>query len=111
VAQFLFGEGDMSDEAASVLTLFQKSLKYGLPDWQSISCYEYGFADRLVAQCLCDAVQTDGFSGIFFSSALRFHRRSIEAALTTQAISSLFLKVEFDCRTDNFGGSAFNTLK
>lgn len=81
VAQFLFGEGEMSDESASALVLFQKSLKYGLPNWQSISCYEYGFADRVVAQHLCDAVQADGFSGNLFSPALMSHREVIEEAL------------------------------
>lgn len=81
VAQFLFGESTMQEEDAAALTLFQKALKYGLPNWQSISCYEYGFADRVVAQRLCDVASDDGFSGTFFHPALDSHRKQIEAVL------------------------------
>lgn len=81
VAQFLFGENGIQEEGAAALILFQKSLKYGLPDWPSISCYEHGFADRVVAQHLCDVVRAEGFSGNYFSSALESHRARIEAAL------------------------------
>ena len=81
VAQFLFGESDINEESAAALTLFQKSLKYGLPDWLSISCYEHGFSDRVVAQRLCDVVRAEGFSGKFFEPALRSHRGQIEEAL------------------------------
>ena len=81
VAQFLFGENGVHDERAADVILFQKALKYGLPDWPSVSCYEYGFADRMVAQRLCDAARTEGFSGKRFASALELHRDRIEAAL------------------------------
>lgn len=81
VAQFLFGENNVHEGDMAALTLFQKSLKYGLPDWLSISCYEYGFADRVVAQRLCDAARDEGFSGKFFALGLNSHRERIEAAL------------------------------
>ncbi|MFA6971880.1 MAG: DEAD/DEAH box helicase [Gallionella sp.] len=81
VAQFLFGVSGVHKEKAAALTLFQKALKYGLPDWLSISCYEHGFADRVIAQRLCDIARTDGFSGKFFATALEMHREHIEAAL------------------------------
>jgi hypothetical protein len=81
VAQFLFGESGVHGDEAAALTLFQKALKYGLPDWASISCYEHGFADRVVAQRLCCAVRDGGFAGKSFSLALEPHRERIEAAL------------------------------
>jgi hypothetical protein len=81
VAQFLFGESTMQEEDAAALTLFQKALKYGLTNWQSISCYEDGFADRVIAQRLCDAASANGFSGTFFHPALVSHRKPIEAVL------------------------------
>ena len=81
VAQFLFGENSVSDEGAAALTFFQKSLKYGLPDWPSISCYEHGFSDRVIAQRLCDSARTDGFAGQFFAAALESHRDRIEVVL------------------------------
>lgn len=79
VAQFLFGEIGFQEEAA--LTLFQKAIKYGLPSWPSISCYEYGFADRVVAQRLCEITRTEGFSGNSFALAVKSHREGIEGAL------------------------------
>lgn len=81
VAQFLFGESGVTDEDSAALTLFQKSLKYGLPDWPSISSYELGFSDRMLAQRLCDAVRANGFEGQFFAPALESHRDRIKAVL------------------------------
>lgn len=81
VAQFLFGETGASGEGSAALTLFQKSLKYGLPDWPSISCYELGFSDRVLAQRLCDVGRAEGFEGEFFAPALESHRDQIELVL------------------------------
>lgn len=81
VAQFLFGENGIHEEDTAALTLFQKSLKYGLPDWLTVSCYELGFADRVIAQRLCEEVRADGFSGSFFKPAIDLHRDPIEAVL------------------------------
>lgn len=82
VAQFLFGERAMNDEGAIALTLFQKALKYGLPDWLSISSFERGFADRIVAQRLRDTLLAAGYSGGFFGQALRAHRDLVASVLT-----------------------------
>jgi hypothetical protein len=81
VAQFLFGSNGPRERGASALTLFQKALKYGLPDWLSISCYEYGFTDRVVAQRLCDAARAEGFSGESFPPVLESYWVRIEAML------------------------------
>ena len=81
VVQFLFGLSGLNDENSAALTLFQKAFKYGLPDWPSISCYEYGFSDRVLAQRLCDAVRSEGFSDNGFAQAIDSHRERIEASL------------------------------
>lgn len=81
VAEFLFGENGINEGGAEALALFQKALKYGLPDWLSISCYERGFADRVIAQHLCDAAKAGGFSGKYFVKGLVPHRKRIEAVL------------------------------
>jgi POLQ-like helicase len=81
VAQFLFGENTFEEESAAALNIFQKALKYGLPDPLSISCYEHGFADRMVAQHICDAVRGHGFSDKVFAPALKSHREPIEVTL------------------------------
>jgi hypothetical protein len=81
VAQFLFQGANNVDPSSAALTLFQKSLKYGLPDVQSVSCYESGFADRVVAQRLCDEIRLDGFSGKVFSTAFASHRDRLETVL------------------------------
>jgi hypothetical protein len=81
VVQFLFGESGLNDENSAALTLFQKAFKYGLTDWPSISCYEYGFSDRVLAQRLCDAVRSDGFSDNGFAQAIDSHRERIEESL------------------------------
>lgn len=81
VSQFLFGENAMQVEGAKALMLFQKALKYGLPDWLPISCLELGFADRVVAQQLCHAVREEGYAREFFAGALASHRDSVEETL------------------------------
>jgi len=81
VGQFLFGNTSGQDARSADFTIFLKALKYGLPGTLEISCYEYGFADRVVAQRLCDEVREDGFTGSHFALALAPHRAAIEAEL------------------------------
>lgn len=88
VAQFLFGDNSINTEEATVLNVFQKSLKYGLPDALTISCFEHGFADRAIAQHLCSVVRGDGFQGKFFSAAIDTHRDRINSSL--QSFPSYF---------------------
>lgn len=83
VAQSLFGERGLGDEDAAALTLFQKSLKYGLPDWLSISCVERGFADRVIAPGLRDSLIQAGYEGVYFGPALKTHSDTIAAFLKT----------------------------
>jgi POLQ-like helicase len=81
VVQFLFGEAGINDERSAALTLFQKAFKYGLPDCPSITCYEYGFSDRVIAQRLCDSVRSEGFTDLVFAKAIDSHREIIEELL------------------------------
>ena len=83
VAQSLFGEHGLGDDDAAALTLFQKALKYGLPDWLSISCVERGFADRVVALSLRDSLVQSGYEGVYFGLALKTHRDIISTVLAT----------------------------
>lgn len=82
VAQFLFGESTDNDKGSAGLALFQKSLKYGLPDILSISCFEYGFSDRVLAQDLCNRMRSNGFSGNSFRAAIKPYYEEIAEALT-----------------------------
>jgi POLQ-like helicase len=81
VAQFMFGENVINIEGAAALTLFQKALKYGIPDWLSISCYEQGFADRVVAQHLSEILQAEGFSDEFISRPIEPYRQRLSEVL------------------------------
>ena len=60
-------------------TLFQKSLKYGLPDWLSISCVGRVFADQVVALGLRDGLIQAGYEGVYFGLALKSHGDAIAA--------------------------------
>ena len=44
------GEGPATDAISSSFDLLQKRIKYGLPDQASISYFELGFSDRVIAQ-------------------------------------------------------------
>lgn len=82
IGTFLFGDNFTPENTqASSLLLFQKSLKYGLPDLQSISCYEYGFSDRFLAQELCDLLMFEGFIEDEFYKATRNHSNTIKKIL------------------------------
>ena len=62
--------------------LFQKSLKYGLPDSQSISYYESGFSDRFLAQEIREAVNNKIFEEkVLSSTKIKFHIELIQSIL------------------------------
>jgi superfamily II DNA/RNA helicase len=81
IAQFLFGGVAATDAAALHLSKFQKSLKYGLPNWLAISAHEHGLADRMVAQALEIHLRADGYLDEYFNGALVSHRATIEKVL------------------------------
>jgi len=74
VVQFLFGDRAPYIQDAAVVTLFQKALKYGLPDQLSISSYEQGFADRAIAQTLRDGLLSVGYTNTSIKPALSTYR-------------------------------------
>jgi hypothetical protein len=61
---------------------FQKSLKYGLPDLLSISCYEFGFSDRFLAQEISDKLWFEDFIEDEFYKATRMHSDTIKKVLS-----------------------------
>ncbi|HUB90664.1 MAG TPA: hypothetical protein VMA74_13145 [Dyella sp.] len=83
VAQFLLGDRFLANETTSSIALFQKSLKYGLPDRLTVSCYEFGFSDRVVVQSLCREVRIDGFEGDSFPIAATIHLDRVRQALVS----------------------------
>ena len=84
IGLFLFGDNfTPQNEQASSLILFQKSLKYGLPAPQYISCYEYGFSDRFLAQDLCDRLMFEGFFEDDFYKAIETYLSTIKKILAS----------------------------
>lgn len=84
VGLFLFGDNfNSNNEQALPLIHFQKSLKYGLPDLQSISCYEFGFSDRFLAQELSDKLWFEGFFEDEFYKATLMHLDTIKKVLSS----------------------------
>jgi len=79
-AQFLFGNNMISDEAAS-LQLFQKSLKHGIPDKLSVSVFDSGLADRVLAQDVADKLRNSGYIEPFAPNAFKNYRKSIEESI------------------------------
>lgn len=80
VSQFLFGSNLVSEEA-TVLQFFQKSLKYGLKDRLSISIFDAGLADRVIATDVADALRSAGYSEQYAANAFKTHRPVIEASV------------------------------
>jgi POLQ-like helicase len=77
VGQSLFGGLGADAAEAEVFSLFQKSLKYGLPDRLAISIFERGFADRAVASDIRDALLAVHYPHSYVSAALRESRSVI----------------------------------
>lgn len=82
IGLFLFGDNFVPEnEHALSLLLFQKALKYGLPNNQYISCYEFGFSDRFLAQHICDVLMFEGFFEDEFYKATKSHLHVIQRIL------------------------------
>ena len=80
VAQFLFGTDLQGDEADS-LRLFQKSMKYGMPEWLPISIFEAGIADRVIAQELADSLGAGGYAERFLGEAIKSDKGTFDRVL------------------------------
>lgn len=82
VTQFSFSDPAASESNPAPFLLFHKALKYGIPDVLAISCYESGFADRMLAQVLRDAILNDGYTGPSFTPAMVQHREKMKTTLS-----------------------------
>ncbi len=81
VLQFLFNEPTDSENDPAPFLLFQKAIKYGIPDLTGISCYESGFADRMLAQSLRSTLQANGYTDLLFLPAVNEHRDTLSRTL------------------------------
>ena len=81
ISLFLFGGREPDDEESAALTLFQKSLQYGPPDWLSISTYDHGFADRVIALTVRNSLIEDGYEQVFFKPSLQTHEELLTQIL------------------------------
>jgi len=70
VGQFLLSREEEDLENVDAFPLFQKCLTYGLPDQTAVSAYDYGFADRMVAQQLGEVLQQEMETAEAFESLL-----------------------------------------
>lgn len=80
VTQFLFD--DQEDEAAKPILQFHKSMKYGLPDPLSVSCFEWGLADRVIAQHVSSTLKKDGYQLEYFDPSLEEYHGLVGHVLT-----------------------------
>ena len=63
ITQFLFGDNVEAQGPAGPILIFHKAMKYGISDALAVSCYEAGFADRMLAQKIAEALRNDGYIG------------------------------------------------
>ncbi|MBI0424822.1 DEAD/DEAH box helicase [Acinetobacter sp. ACIN00229] len=79
IAFFLYPDGLLVDH---YIFEFQKVIKYGLPNNESILVYELGFSDRTIAQEIVEFIKNDDlrFPGefIFKRSSFRTYRKTLE---------------------------------
>jgi superfamily II DNA/RNA helicase len=59
IIEFLDASAELDQSTKEQFQLFQKQLKYGLPTLSSISVYELGFSDRVVAQKIAALLKDD----------------------------------------------------
>lgn len=79
IAFFLCPEGLLEDH---YIFDFQKVIKYGLPDNESILVYELGFSDRTIAQEIVDFIENDNLrfpvEFVFKMSSFRTYKKILE---------------------------------
>lgn len=94
-------EPTLNDSSPSLMNHFQKAVKYGLPDISSITLYELGFADRIIAQKLASSfavkvktkgeaiemirMQSDHVGDIISNSPQYFKRRFMQISKQDQS--------------------------
>lgn len=78
VDQFLHGGANSLESDNTPLSLFHKRIKYGLPDWLSISCFECGLADRMLAIDIARELNSYGYQKNFVQADLKEHREIVQ---------------------------------
>jgi POLQ-like helicase len=58
------------EDVLRALDVFQKRLKYGLPDLLSVSTYEAGYSDRVVSLSIASVLREKGYPSATFNRAL-----------------------------------------
>lgn len=72
IAEFLFADEPIVGMDAA-FKIFQKALKYGLPDTLSISIYEKGFSDRCVAIRVRDELIIRGYGDSYWGESAKIY--------------------------------------
>jgi len=81
ITQFLYGSEAESDGPAKKILHFHKALKYGMPDELSISCYEFGFSDRMLAQRCAESLLNDKFQEPYSRATMAKHQNAVRDLL------------------------------
>jgi len=81
ITQFLYGSEAASDGPEKNILLFHKCLKYGMPDELSVSCYEFGFAERMLAQKCADSLRNDGYQEPYSRITMSQHQNAVRNLL------------------------------
>ncbi|MCG7988309.1 MAG: DEAD/DEAH box helicase [Candidatus Thiodiazotropha weberae] len=82
ISQFLFTEEQLQAEESEPYRLFQKALKYGVPNLLAVSTYEFGIADRVLATNLSNLLTQNGYQGDYFVGALEDFPQLVDGYLT-----------------------------
>lgn len=82
ITQFLFGDDSLLQDESKPILVFQKSLKYGIPDELAISCYEFGLTDRMLARNIAEILQKNGSLETCFSRAMDIYAGAVHEYLS-----------------------------
>ena len=81
ISQFLFTQEQLQAEESVSIRLFQKALKYGVPNALAVSAYEYGIADRMLAVGMARRLVETGYQEDYFVGAVSNFRPIIDEFL------------------------------
>lgn len=81
ISQFLFTSDQLQEAESAPIRLFQKALKYGVPNALAVSAYEYGIADRMLAIGMARRLVETGYQEDYFVGAVANYRQIIDEFL------------------------------
>ena len=82
ITEFLFAGNALLEDGSKPILGFHKSLKYGVPEELAVSCYEFGFADRMLARNIAERLRAHGYQGAYFLGALDQHVGMVQEYLS-----------------------------